>query len=580
MREYTQPKGQIDKSYTSADPPIWSWQDLEGFYQELLDRSLPDLTALEELVADKSRLDAVVSEKFSRSYIKITVDSDDKEALQGFHHMVQEISPQVARYEYLINRKLVASPFLDELDPEAYYIFLRQVRNSVALYREENVPLQTEVQLRSKEYGRIFSQMTIGVDGKQMTLQKAGTFLEETDRERREAVFRKINDRILQDTDSLEELFDVLLQMRHRIACNAGFRDFRDYAFRALGRFDYAIEDCLDFHCSIANEVLPIIDHLNQLRREALRVEELRPWDLHVDTSLEPPLRPFRSVEELVDKAILCLNRLRPEFGDTISVMRELGQLDLESRKGKRPGGYNMPLLKTGVPFIFMNATGSFNDLRTLLHESGHAIHAYLTRDLEITAVRRFPSEVAELAAMSMELLTMEHWDIFFDNPGDLRRAKISQLENVLKVLPWIATIDKFQHWAYTHPGHSRKDRQTAWLSILEEFSSNGVNNEGMERYHEHLWHKQLHIFEVPFYYIEYGMAQLGAIAIWQNYCEDPEKATDQYVEMLRLGYTRPIGEVYAAAGISFDFSRAYIAQLGQFVMSKLEALMQESATD
>ena len=323
--------------------------------------------------------------------------------------------------------------------------------------------------------------MTIGINGKQMTLPKASTFLEEPNRSYREKVYLKIHQRVLQDTAHLEELFDQLLEKRHQIANNAGFENFRDYKFQQLGRFDYTVEDCFNFHSSIATEIRPILDDLNAYRKRKLGLEALRPWDLNVDIYHKAPLRPFDGVEELVEKTIKCLSNMHPYFGEAIRKMQSIGHLDLASRKGKHLGGYNMPLPKTGVPFIFMNATRSFGDLRTFMHESGHAVHALLSDNHRLAFSKQLPSEIAELAAMTMELLSMDHWHIFFEKEDDLRRAKIMQLENVLKVLPWIATIDKFQHWIYTNPNHNHEDRKIEWRTIMREFSSREVDQEGLE---------------------------------------------------------------------------------------------------
>jgi oligoendopeptidase F len=330
----------------------------------------------------------------------------------------------------------------------------------------------------------------------------------------------------------------------------------------------------LNFHQSIATEILPLVDELNTYRCKALSLDALRPWDLNVDTGGRLPLHPFDDANELLEKAIACLSELDPLFGEVLRIMQQMGHLDLESRPGKRPGGYNMPLHLSGIPFIFMNATHLLADLRTLMHESGHAIHSYLTRDQKLGASKRLPSEIAELAAMTMELLALEHWDVFFDKEEDLRRAKISQLENVLRILPWIATVDKFQHWAYTHPNHTREERKAEWMKIYLEFNPNNIDRRGLEHYSEYLWHKQLHIFEAPFYSIEYGMAQLGAIAIWKRYRENPQQAIEQYIQALSLGYTKPINEIYEAAGITFDFSQTYVSELGIFVKQELEKLL------
>jgi len=551
------------------------WDGLAPIFDDLLHRPLQSVQDLQLWIQDKSRLDAKLSEEFAWRYIRVTCDSEDAAAAQAFQQFVQDVSPQVAELENQLNIRLVNCPFFEALEAEKYGTYRRKIKNAVALFSAQNVELQKEVQLQSKEFGRILSQMTIGMDGQQLTLQKASTLLEENDRNVRRQVYHKINQRIFQDTEELEDLFDSLLAKRHQIALNAGFANYRDYAFKALERFDYTPEDCFDFHDSISSEILPLLNTIYQTRKELLQLDSLRPYDLNIDTQGREVLRPFKDSSELVTQSIRCLNQVHPSFGEVIQKMQELGHLDLDSRPGKRPGGYNMPLHETGLPFIFMNATASVGDLRTLMHESGHAIHAYLTCDLEIAATRQFPSEISELAAMTMELFTMEHWQTIFEREEDLQRARLLQMEMVIKVLPWIATIDKFQHWLYTHPGHSRAERREQWLAILQEFTPGVLENTGLEKYLSNLWLKQLHIFEVPFYYIEYGFAQLGAIALWQKYHQSPAEAIDQYIASLKLGYTRSVTEVYEAAGIQFDFSREYVSHLGQFIQQKITELLQ-----
>ena len=564
------------RNYLPSRFKLTVWERLQPFYEELLQRQLFSLKELEDWLLDRSELDAFVSESFAWRYINISSDSHNKQAQESYQYAIQELSPRIADYTFKLNSKLVNHPLRDQLDPTRFGIYLRAIKNLVELFREENVDLETQVQLESKQHGKIFSEMTVGINEVHLTLQKASALLEEPDRNYREDVYHKINKRILQDANNLENLYDNLLDKRHQIAVNAGFDNFRDYRFRKLGRFDYTPAECTDFHDSIRDEILPLVDQLYAYRKEDLGLENLRPWDLHVDTSGLKPLRPFKNMEDLVQKASICLQRVHPQFGDVLRQMREMGHLDLDSRPGKRPGGYNMPLLLTGVPFIFMNASRSLGDMRTLLHECGHAVHSYLTRDLPLSFTRRVPSEVAELAAMSMELLTMDHWDVFFDDKEALRRARLQQLENVLKVLPWIATIDKFQHWVYTHPKHTQAERTQTWLEYFREFNSSHIDHGGLEDYEAHLWHKQLHLFEVPFYYIEYGIAQLGAIAIWQQYRQHPARTVERYRTALRLGYTRSIREIYDAAGIEFNFSRSYINQLGQFIKGEIDDLLAE----
>ena len=308
-------------------------------------------------------------------------------------------------------------------------------------------------------------------------------------------------------------------------------------------------------------------------RKEALNVRALRPWDKAVDPTGKAPLKPFSDSQELTEKTITCFNRLDPYLGSCLATMRQMGHLDLDSRKGKAPGGYNYPLAEIGVPFIFMNATSTLRDLVTILHEGGHAVHSFLVRDLELNDFKNPPSEVAELASMSMELLTMDYWDIFFTDEDELKRAKKQHLEQIIETLPWVATIDKFQHWIYEHPAHSEHERNVAWIEIFNRFSDHVTDWSALEESKAFLWQKQLHLYEVPFYYIEYAIAQLGAIAIWKNYKENHKNGLNGYINALKLGYLKSIPEVYEAAGVEFNFSKAYIHELIQFVKSEMDQL-------
>jgi oligoendopeptidase F len=551
-----------------------TWEDVEPTFSALLNQPIDSVADLSAWIAQRSDLESTISESICWTYIHLSADSQNQQANQRYQYAVQELMPKLGPLDQALNEKLVASPYLHQLDSDRYEIYLRNTLASVALFQEENVGLQTDVQLKTKEYARIFSQMMIGMDGKQMTLQQANTILEEPDRKRRQNIYHKINRRILQDTAQLDLLFDELLQKRHEIARNAGMENYRDYAFQELGRFDYSPDDCHDFHQAVKSEVLPILNELYLARKNNLKVNHLRPWDLNADTAGQAPLQPFKDTDELLQKGIQCLELVNPEFGKIIQLIQRNGFLDLASRPGKRPGGYNMPLQATRMPFVFMNATNSLGDLRTFMHESGHAIHFFLTRDFELLFDRKFTFEVAELAAMTMELLTMDHWHIFFENEEDLKRAKITQLEHVLKVLPWIATIDQFQHWLYTNPEHTREERQACWKESFHAFTPNVLDYSGLEQYIENLWHKQLHLFEAPFYYIEYGFAQLGAIALWRHYRNNPQEAVLAFTSAMRMGNTRSIRDIYIEAGIRFEFSPEYVRELGAFVRGEIEILM------
>lgn len=567
-------------TYLPNEFKITVWSKIRPYFNELLRRNIQSVEDLEKWILDRSELTAVIREEFNWRYINVSRDTEDQSAAELYEYGVQELVPKISPIENQLNEKLLNCKFTAMLSNEKYFIHLRSIQNHFDLFCKENIPLFSQNSMTSKKHGELFSKMMISVDEKDYTIQQAASFLEKTDRELRADVYQKIAARILQDAEPVDELMSELVTLRHNIATNAGFENYRDYKFKALGRFDYSIKDCFDFHESIAKEIQPIEDELSQLRKKEMGLNELRPWDTQVDPDKKTPLQPFNNSEELVEKSIECLNKVHPFFGKSIATMKEMGHLDLESRNGKRPGGYNMPLPMTGAPFIFMNAAGTFKDVCTMLHESGHAVHSFLTHHLKLNTNKRVPSEVAELAAMSMELLTMDAWDVFFKNEEDLRRAKIWQLKKIINVLPWIAAIDKFQHWLYLHPNHSIEERKKQWLNIHQTFSPSTINWEGLEDYRGNLWHRQLHIFEVPFYYIEYGFAQLGAIAIWKNYKENPDRTIQQYINALELGYTQPIGEIYKAAGIEFNFSQAYVSELGAFVKKELKALMVGTTVD
>ena len=437
---------------------------------------------------------------------------------------------------------------------------------------EENIPLFTEMETKQQEYGTISAKMNIEVDGMKLTMQKAAQLLKDTDRNKREVVFNKISSRRLQDEKALDDLYDELIALRQQIAKNAGFNNYRDYMFAAKGRFDYTPEDCFDFHDAITKEIVPIITSFEQKRKGKLGFDSYKPWDTQVDVDGLDPLKPFEGGKVLTDKSIECFERLRPYFGECLSTMKAMKHLDLESKDGKAPGGFMYPLYEIGVPFIYMNAVGSQRDVVTMVHEGGHAVHSFLCRNLSMTEFKSTPSEVAELASMSMELISMDHWDVFYADETELKRAKLEQLEKVLEGLPWIASIDKFQHWIYTNK-HTAQERKEKWLEISAALGNQLIDWEGNENVHANLWQRQLHLYEVPFYYIEYGMAQLGAIAMWRSYKKLGEKGLDNYMEALKLGYTKTISEIYETAGIKFDFSANYVKELANFIKKELANL-------
>jgi len=552
---------------------VENWKSLEPYFKDLEERKINSVADLEQWLKDASEIEAVLSEDACWRQIKMTCDTENKDLENSFNYFMMEIQPKMQPYADRLNRKLIDSPFTNQLNQKKYFTYLRNVKKNIQLFREANIPLQAELNVMQQHFGVISGKMTVQVNGQEYTLQQAAKFLEDPDRNLREEVYRKISERRLQDKKELNELFTNLLKKRHQVAINTGYDNYRDYRFIELGRFDYTKEDCFQFHEAVKLHVMPLVSQIYETKKKKLGLDTLRPWDIEAEPVGIQPLRPFKTGDELTEKTIKCFDEMRSFFGDCIRKMKEMGHLDLESRKGKAPGGYNCPLAESGAPFIFMNAAGQLDDVTTMVHEGGHAVHSFLAHELELNGFKEYPMEIAEVASMAMELFSMNHWEIFFDSKEELTRAKEQQLERVITIFPWIATIDKFQHWIYENPNHTEEERANQWLAILKEFSSSVIDFSGLEEYRRYGWQRQLHLYEVPFYYIEYGIAQLGAIGMWKQYKENPEVAINNYINALQLGGTRTLPELFKTAGLQFNFSPDYISQLMLFVKKELDSL-------
>ena len=561
--------------YLPKDFVLTDWASLEPYFKELSDRPIEDALGLEKWLKDLSELEAFVSEDACWRQIKMTCDTTDKSLEEAFNFFCMEIQPKMQPYADALNKKLMACPFTQTLDKDTYFTYLRAVQKSIDLFRTENIAIQAELSVMQQQYGAIAGKMTITHEGQEYTLQQATQFLESEDRSIRESVYRKIQERRLEDKTAMHDLFSSLIQKRHQVAINAGFENYRDYKFVELGRFDYTKEDCYQFHEAVKLHVLPLIDKIYARKKQKLGLEVLKPWDTEAEPAGTKPLRPFTDGKDLYEKSVACFEQLHPFFADCLKKMNALKHFDLESRKGKAPGGYNCPLAESGAPFIFMNAAGQMSDVTTMVHEGGHAIHSFLSHHLSLSAFKEYPMEIAEVASMSMELFSMDHWQSFFDNEADLNRAKEHQLERTITIFPWIAIIDKFQHWVYEHPAHTIEERTQTWTSILNEFSTGSIDYTGLDEFRAIGWQRQLHLFEVPFYYIEYGIAQLGAIGMWMQYQQNPSAALENYMNTLALGGTKTLPELYQTAGIEFNFSPNYVKNLMDFTNAQLEKLYQ-----
>ena len=561
------------RRFVAQDLKISRWEDVQPYFEQLLAQEVSTLVALENWLQQRSELESVLDEDLAWRYIRMTCDTTNEAHRQAYEFFISEIYPQMAPYDDQLNRQLLGSAVLDQMQEPAFLLYKRRVEGAIRLFRTENIALQAAQKQLESAYGALIGAMSITHEGAELTLPQAAQLLKAPDRVLRQQVWQQISDRRQQDQAQLDDLFSKLIALRHQIAVNAGFDSYTAYRFVELGRFDYSEQDCLDFHETIRALVVPLKAQFDADRAHSLGLPSLRPWDTKAEPADKPALKPFSNEADLIAKSIEAFAQIDPYFGDCLYSMQQMGHFDLSSRKGKAPGGYNYPLMESGAPFIFMNAAGSMEDLETMMHEGGHAVHSFLTKDLQLSAYKALPSETAELASMSMELMSMTQYPLFFATETEQKQARYEQIQRAVTVLPWIAAIDAFQHWIYAHPQHSVAAREQQWAQLFAAYGSPKVDWSGLEDRLPLQWQAQLHLFEVPFYYIEYGFAQLGALGVWKNFVADPQLAVAKYKQALSLGYTASIPEVYAAAGVKFDFSKAYLASLLTFVEGQLALL-------
>jgi len=571
-------KTAFPRRFLAEDFTASSLESIEAIYLDLLDRDIDDQESLLNWCREWSEIDAVLAEEGARRYVDHTCYTTDEAINTRYMEWIEKIRPGLKKIMFDMDRKFIASAALDSLPAEEFGTWIKSVRNSVELFREANIPLQTEEAKLDAEYDKVIGAMTIEFDGETRTIPFMGRILEETDRDRREAAFRAIWDRFGQDNGAMQDIFDKQLELRHQMALNAGFDNFRTLRFRQLERFDYGPAECMQFHDSIEKVILPFVQERAARRRETLGVDRLRPWDTSVDPKGRPPLRPLEGDTNLIDGCSQIFGEVHPDLQKMFSLLIDGKLLDLDSRKNKAPGGYQYNFEEIRVPFIFMNAAGKQGDVQTLLHEGGHAFHSIESRHHELIANRGAPIEFCEVASMAMELLGAPHLDVFYKDPDQITRARIEHLEGVISLFPWVAMIDSFQHWLYTNPGHSREDRTTTWLGIMDRFSTKEMDWSGFEHVRANRWLRQSHLFGVPFYYIEYAIAQLGALQVWRNHRKDPDGAIQSYRAGLALGNTRSLPELYAGAGIKFDFSQEMLEDLIGMVREEIDMLENSSS--
>jgi oligoendopeptidase F len=561
------------RAFVPANVDWGDWNQIAPLYDQLESRAAAckSVADLERWLLDWSELDAALDQDGSERYIAMTCHTDNAEAEKAYLHFIEHIQPQLKPREFKLAQIFISHPLRDELPKARYEVFDRNTALQVELFRSENVPLETEEAKLGQQYQKLSGSLTVQFRGEEKTLVQMARYLEDTDRALRQEAWELTASRRLQEAEKMEATFDEMVKLREQIARNAGCRNYIEYSFRKLRRFDYTPADCVRFQDAIEKEIMPVVRELQARRRDQLKLPSLRPWDLAVDPLNRPPLRPFEKVDSMVENTQKVFTQLDTVLGREFQQLQDLRLLDLANRKGKAPGGYQSTLAEARLPFIFMNAVGLQRDVETILHEAGHAFHALATRPEELHAYRDAPIEFCEVASMSMELLGNEFIENFYA-PPEAKRARHDHLEGIVKIFPWIATVDAFQHWIYSHPGHSRAERRAAWEHLMDRFGGD-VDWSGREKARAYMWHRQLHIFLHPFYYVEYGIAQLGALQVWANSRKDKAQALSSYKQALALGGSRPLPELFSTAGCKFEFTQATIKPLINLVRTELARL-------
>lgn len=547
-----------------------SWDQIAPYYDALAGMPLDD-SSLDDWLGRWSRLEELVAEAGTLAMTAYTGNTADAELEAAYLRFSTEVFPRMDEQQVRLARLLLATglsrPGLEEL--------LRQFRTDARIFREENVPIFAELEGLGATYQKITGGLGVEWEGERVTIPQLQPHMQSDDREVRERAFRLGAGAYVERHGELSGLFDRMYELRQQAARNAGFPDFEKYVFSAKHRFDYTPDDCRRFHDAVEETVVPAAQRRLEARRRKLGLAQLRPWDLAVDPSRRPPLRPFADNETFVSRARNIFNAVDPELGQQFGIMADEGLLDLESRPGKAPGGYCTKLPFRGLPFIFMNAVGVADDVNTLVHEAGHCFHAFLSHPQPYIWQRGTGSEAAELASMSMELLAAPYLGepVGYYTAEDARRAQVEHLEDVLLSLPHIASVDAFQSWIYTSgEGGDSVARDAAWLRIRSRFEQ-GIDWSGLDAERVARWHRQLHIFEYPFYYIEYGLAQLGALQVWRHSLADQAGAVAAYKHALAVGGTRSLPDIYREAGARLVFDAPTMAELVRAVEQRLEEL-------
>ena len=561
------------RAFVPSDLNLGDWDAIALVFTQLEERlaGCGSVTDLEGWLLEVNELSAALDEEGSKRYIAMTCHTSSEEAKKAYLSFVEDVEPGMKEQMFKLAELFVKHPLRGQLPPERYAVLDRDWASMVELFREENVPLETEESKLGQQYQELMGGLTVEFQGEEKTLVQMGVYQQENDRQLRQDAWELVAARRLEVADKCDDFFEQLMGLRIKIAGNAGYENYRDFKHLKKGRFDYRPEDCFEFHEAVEKVVMPVQDELMADRREKMELDALRPWDTAVDPLGLEPLKPFTQVEDMVSRTRGIFDRVDTELAEGFQLMRDRKLLDLENRKGKAPGGYQCSLPEARMPFIFMNAVGLQRDVETLLHEAGHAFHALATQQEDLHHYQHAPLEFCEVASMSMELIGNEHLEEFYNEENAIR-ARRTHLEGIIGLFPWIATVDAFQHWIYTHPEHTRGERDAFWNELCDRFGG-GTDWTGHELARTKMWHRQLHIFLHPFYYIEYGIAQLGALWVWKNSKADRAKALADYKLALAHGGSRPLPELFQASGAPFSFDVEAFKPLIELVQTELSTL-------
>jgi oligoendopeptidase F len=561
----TPPRRFVPGAFDAADPDA-----LEALAAGLIARPIGNPAAFEAWILDWSDVARAFRAARQRRRIAMTRDTLDAAARDAHLSFEREVTPRWRRLEDGFRRRYLGSPFRGALGTR-YAMLDRNLAAAQALFREENVALLADEEELALAYARLAGRRSVSCRGKAMREQECAALLEDPDRALRRDAYLALAAARSADAEETETIFDGLLRLRHRIATNAGFADYRDYKFRDLQRFDYGPEECAKFHEAVERHVVPLLAGRMGRRGQALGLDALRPWDRVARPDGRAPGRAFADEHSLVDLGRGLFRAVDPGFDADFDILVRNGLLDLMARPGKAPGGYNAEIFDIRLPFIFANAVGRYADVKTLLHEGGHAFHTLATREEPVPELAHAPMEFCEVASMAMELMGLEHFEETLP-AEEARAAAVQILEQRLWLLVWVATIDAFQHWIYTRPGHARAERREAWMALRRRFEP-FVDWTGLEEAQAIDWHQQLHLFRYPFYYIEYGIAALGSLQIWRRYRRDRGAAIAGYRAALALGGSRPLPELFAAAGARFAMDGPAVADAAEGILSRLADL-------